>query len=534
MLLIVADDLGYSDIGAFGSEISTPNIDALVEKGRVLSNFYTAPSCSPTRAMLLTGNDQHMAGLGMMAEVRKRRFPGAESVLPGYEGVLREQVVTVAELLNDAGYKTILSGKWHLGKEEHQLPHNHGFEQYWTVLEGGSANFKQKEMGIFPGYPATFLRNGEPLELPDDFNATEYYTTKLIEATGTAAQENRPFFALAAYTAPHWPLQAPDRYLEMYRGKYDEGYQKVADARVSRMKTLGLLEEDFPDKAILDESPAWESLSKDEQARSAREMEVYAAMVAQLDHEVGRVIDHLKETGQYQNTFIMFISDNGSESKDHGKRVSQKWLDENFDNSLENLGRKDSFISYSKAWAQVSAQPFRGYKQTIQEGGIRVPAIVHYPAKFPAVGLTDMIMTVRDVMPTLLDMASVSAPLIEYNGRSVHPIQGRSQLKNLENSTRKNLEETVMGWEVDGNAALRKGIYKAVYSVTQPDLGWQLYNLKKDPGERNNLASQEQDVLVGLLEEWKYYAQSNNIALNRDLTPAEPVVVVVDKGESGS
>lgn len=532
ILLLVADDLGYSDIGAFGSEIATPHIDSLVAQGRMMTDFYSAPSCSPTRAMLLTGNDQHMAGLGLMAEVRKRRFPGNVPVLPGYEGVLRHQVVTLAQLLNDAGYKTILSGKWHLGKTEDLQPQNQGFEQSWTVLEGGSANFKQDEMGLFPNYPATFLHNGKPLELPEDFNATEYYTDKLIASTEAARKEGRPFFALAAYTAPHWPLQAPDRYLEMYRGKYDEGYQIIADARIGRMKELGLLPDDFPDRAVLDESPAWETLSAEEQQRSAREMEVYAAMVTQLDTEVGRLVNHLKRTGQYEDTFIMFMSDNGPESKDYDLRVGD-WIAENFDNSLDNLGRKNSFVTYPKAWAQVSAQPFRGYKQTIQEGGIRVPAIIHYPAKLAPGGSDEVFMSVRDVMPTLLELASVNPPGIEYQGRFVYPIQGRSHWSALYDASVQDRETGVLGWEVDGNAALRKGPLKLVYTVKEADRGWQLYDLAQDPGERNDLAEERPVELSRLLAEWQYYAQVNNIALNDDLTPALPLIETTSMARSG-
>lgn len=531
ILLLVADDLGYSDIGAFGGEISTPHLDSLVSQGRVMTDFYSAPSCSPTRAMLLTGNDQHMSGLGLMAEVRKRRFPGNVPVLPGYEGVLRDQIVTLAQLLNDAGYKTILSGKWHLGKADNLQPQNQGFEQSWTVLEGGSANFKQDEMGLFPNYPATFLHNGEPLDLPADFNATEYYTDQLIASADAARKEGRPFFALAAYTAPHWPLQAPDRYLEMYRGEYDEGYQVVADARVGRMKALGLLPEDFPNRAVLDESPAWETLSAEQQQHSAREMEVYAAMVTQLDTEIGRLVNHLKRTGQYEDTFIMFMSDNGPESKDYDLRVGD-WIAENFDNSLENLGRKNSFVTYSKPWAQVSAQPFRGYKQTILEGGIRVPAIIHYPDGLTPGGSENIFMSVRDVMPTLLELASVNLPGIEYKGRSVHPVQGRSRLSALQDASTQNREAAVLGWEVDGNAALRKGSLKVVYTVKDADMGWQLFDLAQDPGERNDLAEERPMDLSRLLTEWKHYAQVNNIALNDDLTPALPLIGIASKGET--
>lgn len=522
ILLLIADDLGYSDLGTFGGEIDTPNIDALAQEGLVMQSFYAAPSCSPTRAMLLTGNDQHLSGLGMMAEVRKRRFPEADTVRAGYEGYFRKEVVTVAELLRESGYQTILSGKWHLGLTPELQPQNQGFEESYTVLEGGSAQFKQKEMGLFPNYPATFLHNGEPMALPDDFNASVFYTDRLIEATEKARQQQKPFFAIAAYTAPHWPLQAPDEYLEKYRGHFDEGYQEVANQRLRRLKEMGLIGDEYPEVTQLESLPDWTAMTAEQRQRAAREMEIYAAMIDQMDTEIGRLLAHLKTAGVYDNTLVLFMSDNGPEPKDYDTRLSD-WVAANFDNSLENLGKVDSFVTYGEHWAAVSAMPFRGHKQTVREGGLRVPFVAHFPGRIAA-GSSERIASVRDLLPTLLDLTGVPSPGIEFAGRPIHPSLGRSLLPFLTGKEDpQSQHNAVFGWEVDGHAALRQGPMKLVYLAEGPEAGWRLFDVETDPAELNDLAGDQPETLQRLLAEWRHYAQLNNIALNADMTPALPV-----------
>lgn len=527
ILLLMADDMGYSDIGALGGEIDTPNIDGLVRDGRLLLDFHSAPSCSPSRAMLLTGNDQHMSGLGMMTEVRKRLYPGvpAEQIRPGYEGELRKDAVTIAELLRDSGYRTLIAGKWHLGMKPEQQPQRFGFEQSHVVLEGGAAHFKQAEMGLMANYSSTFLHNGEPMALPDDFYSTTFFTDKLIEGIDGAGREGKPFFAFAAYTAPHWPLQAPDTLLQKYRGRYDDGYQVIADRRLARLKAQGLMGEGYPEQAQLENVPDWNSLSLEERRRSARKMEAYAAMVESMDREIGRLLDHLKANGTYDDTFILFTSDNGPESVDREQPI-QDWVNRHFDNSLDNMGRVNSFIAYGKAWAQVSAQPFRGAKQSILEGGIRVPLVAHFPARFDS-GVSHELVSMRDIMPTLLELTGVEFPGIEYRGRLTLPVQGNSMLDHLNDGNSPILPGiSGLGWEVDGNAAIRRGSMKLVYSPRQLGEGWQLFDLSVDPGERKDLAAENEDLVNAMLADWRHYAQLNNIALTDELTPAIPVLDV--------
>ncbi|MFJ4110166.1 arylsulfatase [Pseudomonas sp. NPDC089758] len=525
ILLIVADDLGFSDLSALGSEIQTPNLDKLLTDGRLMLDFHAAPSCSPTRAMLMSGNDPHLAGLGMMAEARKR-LPAGVAVRAGYEGVLGSNVATLAELLHDAGYRTYISGKWHLGMQPAQQPQNRGFDQAYVLLEGGAAHFKQANMALQPNYSSTFRHNGDPIELPDDFYSTTWFTDRLIAAIDDGKASNKPFFAFAAYTAPHWPLQAPDKYLAQYRGRYDQGYEVIARERLARQRKAGLVPADFPLEPQLEGVPGWATLSEQQQRQSARTMEVYAAMVAALDAEVGRLVDHLRQTGELDNTLVLFMSDNGPEN---ATRVDPNWIKEHFDNRLANYGRRDSFLMIGSAWAQVSALPSRRYKMTTYQGGIRVPAFVYHPASIKA-GRSDEMASVRDIMPTLLQLAGAPMPGISYRDRAIVPPQGTSALDYLQGKdTRIHAHDEALGWEINGSASLRKGPMKLLWDATDSTPAWHLYDLSKDPGEHHDIAAAHPRQVSDLLRDWKAYAQRSNIAIDADGRPASPAMPLASK-----
>ncbi|MHB2051095.1 arylsulfatase [Pseudomonas hunanensis] len=521
ILLVVADDLGFSDLSALGSEIQTPNLDKLLADGRLMLDFHAAPSCSPTRAMLMSGNDPHLVGLGMMSETRKRLPAGAE-VRAGYEGVLGANVATLAELLHDAGYRTYIAGKWHLGMQPAQQPHNRGFDQAYVLLEGGAAHFKQANMDLQSNYSATYRHNGEPIELPDDFYSTTWYTDRLIDAIDQGKASNKPFFAFAAYTAPHWPLQAPDAYLAQYRGRYDQGYEVIAHERLKRQREAGLVPADFPLQAQLEGVPSWASLSDEQKRQSARTMEVYAAMVTALDAEVGRLVEHLRKTGELENTMILFMSDNGPEN---ATRVDPEWIKANFDNHLDNYGRRDSFLMIGSAWAQVSALPSRRYKMTTYQGGIRVPAFVYYPATIKA-GRSEELANVRDIMPTLLQLAGAPMPGVNYRNRDIVPPQGTSALNYLQGKDSQiHAHDEAMGWEINGSASLRKGPLKLVWDATDSKPSWHLYDLHKDPGEHHDIGAGHPEQVALMLRDWKAYAQRGNIAIDADGRPASPILV---------
>ncbi|AJA15827.1 arylsulfatase [Pseudomonas putida S12] len=521
ILLVVADDLGFSDLSALGSEIQTPNLDKLLADGRLMLDFHAAPSCSPTRAMLMSGNDPHLVGLGMMSETRKRLPAGAE-VRAGYEGVLGANVATLAELLHDAGYRTYIAGKWHLGMQPAQQPHNRGFDQAYVLLEGGAAHFKQANMDLQSNYSATYRHNGEPIALPDDFYSTTWYTDRLIDAIDQGKASNKPFFAFAAYTAPHWPLQAPDAYLAQYRGRYDQGYEVIAHERLKRQREAGLVPADFPLQAQLEGVPSWASLSDEQKSQSARTMEVYAAMVTALDAEVGRLVEHLRKTGELENTMILFMSDNGPEN---ATRVDPEWIKANFDNRLDNYGRRDSFQMIGSAWAQVSALPSRRYKMTTYQGGIRVPAFVYYPATIKA-GRSEELASVRDIMPTLLQLAGAPMPGVKYRDRDIVPPQGTSALNYLQGKDSQiHAHDEALGWEINGSASLRKGPLKLVWDATDSKPSWHLYDLRKDPGEHHDIGAGHPEQVALMLRDWKAYAQRGNIAVDADGRPASPILV---------
>ncbi len=333
ILLIVADDLGYTDIGAFGGEIDTPNLDRLAVEGMRLSNFHVLPTCAPTRAVLLTGVDNHRAGIGSQVITAEQKGK------PGYEGYLNSRVATLPEVLGAAGYRTYHTGKWHLGVEKSHGPHARGFDETFTLLAGGASHFADASP-LRPGGEARYLRNGKLVEsLPGNFYSSQHYTDLLLAWMERDRNSERPFFAYLAYTAPHDPLHAPPAYIEKYRGRYDRGWEELRRERFNRVQEKGLI----PAHHQLPPWPSvvkrWDSLSELEQANSARDMEVYAAMVDYMDEQIGRVYQWLEANGELDNTLIFFLSDNGANG--FPSRLYPGHDDEyhaRFDNSLENRG----------------------------------------------------------------------------------------------------------------------------------------------------------------------------------------------------
>ncbi|WP_084151274.1 arylsulfatase [Azohydromonas australica] len=505
VLVILADDLGYSDIGAFGGEIPTPNLDRLASQGRLLTNHYVAPTCSPTRAMLMSGTDNHLAGLGTMEEALR----GAPQLRgkPGYEGFLNDKVTLMPEALRRAGYHTYMAGKWHLGKEPDAYPAARGFESSFALLAGGGNHF-----GPVPGKPIiadrpTWVENTEKVTLPTGFYSSTAITDKLIGYIERNRADGKPFFAYAAYTAPHWPLHAPDEDIAKFKGKYDAGYEQIREARLARQKALGLLGPNVKPYSGIPPSkdfPSWDLLSPEDRAEEARKMEVYAAMVHNMDRNIGRLIDYLVKTGAYDNTLVVFQSDNGAEP-------SQSFIPNNAnnDNRLENIGRPLSNVGYGARWAEVSAAPFRLFKGWTADGGIIAPAIVRMPAQTQALPPVTVPTHITDVAPTILDVAGVKATATAADGRPLLPMTGDSLTALLREPTapRRFVERPVEG-ELFGGRFVRKGPWKLV-SVLPPfgDNTWELYDVQKDRYENQNVAAQHPDVIKRLAEDWDSYAK---------------------------
>ncbi len=511
ILLIVADDLGYTDMGAYGSEIRTPNLDNLAAEGLLLTDFYAAQTCSPTRAMLLSGTDHHLAGLGTMYggwdtnQVDQR----------GYEAHLNQDVVSVSSILRDSGYHTYMAGKWHLGGAPELQPPSRGFEQSFYLVQGGASHFSDRR-GLTEPVVVEYLENGEVTALPADFYSTPYYTDKMIGYIDQNRADGNPFFGYLAYTSPHWPLQVPTEDMDLYKGIYDGGYEKLREIRISRLRALGIIDEATVAAMAPLYITSWQELSADEQKVEARKMELYAAMVENLDRNIGRLINHLKETGEYENTFIMFMSDNGAEGNDIGTLGdNEEWIPRSFDNSLENMGKVNSYIHYGAGWAQASGGPFRDYKSFVSEGGIKVPAIIHYADLDYDGDMDEEMMSVKDLAPTLLELANTQHPGSIYKGREVFPISGKSLLPHLRNQQLPVYDaDDINGWELFGRQAIRQGSWKMVTQA--PPFGngkWQLFNLDDDPAETSDLAAENPGKVAALAVLWQDYKTRNNIIL---------------------
>ncbi len=520
ILLIVADDLGYTDLGCYGGEIRTPHLDALARVGILNTSFYTSSACAPTRAMLLSGVDNHRNGLGTMG-----RIASNQQDLPGYESYLNFNVVTIPRLLQANGYHTSMAGKWHLARsieDTNQWPDKRGFDRSFSLIEAGAGHFSDNQP-LLPGWEVTYAEDGVIVDsLPDYFYSTDFYTEKVIEYIDESASENKPFFSYVAYTAPHWPIQVPDAYIHLYKDQYKAGYEVLAQKRMERAKQLGIVEEAVSYSPLTPNVLPWESLSLDEQTESASIMEAYAAMVELLDSNIGKLIDHLKGNGLYDNTLIVFMSDNGAEGNSlWGIRNTRDWVAENFDNSADNIGRKNSFIFTGPSWAQVSSLPFKWYKTFSTEGGVRSPCIISYPKWEQNFGkINNSVISVMDLAPTFLEMAGIEHPTSEYEGKKIYPLDGTSLLDWLKGdmeSVRPN--EKAFCWELYGRMGVRKGNWKAVkYDAPYGTQDWELYNLKSDPGELKNLSESNSQKLEELKAAWHQYAEEYQVTLPSEKT----------------
>jgi arylsulfatase len=524
IVLIVADDLGYSDLGVYGSEIPTPNIDSLANAGMMLTQFYASMTCSPTRSMLFSGTDNHVAGLGVMGAAQNPAQQGQ----PGYEGYLNFRVASLANLLRDAGYRTYMTGKWHLGAEVENGPAARGFDRSFVSIDGAShlGGLSWNGPGLAP------YRDGEELvTVGDDFYTTRFYTERMIEyierdragsddSTGEAdalrGGDDGPFFAYLAYTAPHWPLQAPRESIARFESWYDEGYEALYQRRLERAKALGLAPPDFDGIPPIAGQPRWDELDAEQRRIEARKMEIYAAMVSDLDTYIGRFVDYLDAIGELDNTFVFFMSDNGPEAlrRDLSPLLS-RWVETCCDNSYQNLGAGDSYVMYGPNWARAGSAPFRGAKATAWEGGIHVPAFARFPGVVPEGARSDAFATVMDLLPTFLALGGAEHPGDSYRGRPVAPIRGKSLLPMLTGRADAAHEpDYYVGWELYGHRAVRQGDWRIVWDPSEGDsAAWHLFNLAEDPGEQTELRDAEPERLEAMRLLWDRYQRDSGVIL---------------------
>ncbi|EED21916.1 arylsulfatase, putative [Talaromyces stipitatus ATCC 10500] len=538
-LVIVADDLGFSDTSPFGGEIDTPNLYKLAMEGLRMTDFHTAASCSPTRAMLLSGTDAHIAGLGAMAE-RMKRFPDIFKDKPGYEGYLNFRVAALPEILQDNGYLTMMSGKWHLGLTKEVAPCSRGFTKVFTTLPGAGNHYNHEpQLYGVTEKPRAFLKGNKGLwmrddtfidgdtDLPKNFYSTNSFTDEMLSflQNRTEDEKNQPFFSYLAFTAPHWPLQAPPEVVKKYRGWYDDGPFALRDRRLKSLIINGLVPADVEPAPIhtLGTGP-WAKLSDEEKKKSSRAMEIYAAMVDLIDVNVGRAYSYLESTGELDNTFIIFISDNGAEGNLleavpilAGATMGDV-IKKFYDNSLQNLGNHNSFVWYGPQWASAATAPSRCVKSYTTEGGIRCPCIVRYP---PAVQsapgtISHKFTTVMDILPTVLDLTGISSPGNTFRGREVAPIRGRSWIPLMAAKDADvdvyDQDKDIVGWEQLGIAAVRVGNWKAVFLPPPRGEGkWELYDLSKDKGEIHDLAESHPEKMTEMIAHYETYFQESGM-----------------------
>ena len=498
IILIMSDDMGYSDIGCYGGDVETPNLDELAETGLRFTQFYNGARCCPTRASLMTGCYPHQTGIGHMTNT-PTNFTQHDLGISQYRGFLNHNCVTIAEVLKDAGYATLMTGKWHLGiSDKSKWPLQRGFDKFYGIIPGASNFFK-------PEYPRGITFMNDTVSVNDDnFYITDAFTDNAIRFIDESKKENseKPFFLYLAYTAPHWPLNAPKEVINKYQGKYLDGWTKLRETRFAQMKKMGLVDENW--KLTQQDSRDWNSLSDEKKKEMDLRRAIYSAMIDRMDQNIGRLTEYLKKEDIFDNTLIIFLNDNGACAE----------FSELGNGPAELLGTKEGYIlSYGRAWANASNTPYREYKHWIHEGGIATPFIVHWPNVIPSENNGKLISEygfLPDIMATFADVANATYPK-EYHGNKIVPTSGKS-LVPLFKGENKRIHTEPIFWEHEGNKAVRLGKYKLV-STWEKDVEtkWELYDMDVDRTEMNDLTEQMPEKVKKMSKMYDDWAAKNSI-----------------------
>jgi arylsulfatase/uncharacterized sulfatase len=504
VVVLLIDDAAMMDLGAYGGEARTPHIDALAAAGTLFTSYHTSPLCSPSRAMLLTGIDNHRTGVATIEEVLPQKQRGR----PGYGLRLEPGVLTVATRLKRAGYRTYMTGKWHLGHGPGDLPHAHGFDRSFVLDASGADNWAQKP--YMPYYrTAPWFEDDRPADLPEDFYSSKFLVDRMI-AYLDAQRDDAPFFAYVAFQAVHIPIQAPREFTARYEGRFDAGWTALREARWARAKERGLIPQDAPLAPMPERTRSWDGLSADERRMAAKSMAVYSGMIEAMDHHVGRLIAHLKERGDFERTIFVVTSDNGPEPSDpvHAPAMNVWMALNGYSWDVETLGERGSLAFVGPDWAAALSSPARLFKFTAAEGGLRVPFVVAGPGVAGA-RIQAAPVFVTDVAPTILDYAGVAATSgtgeIAITGRSLRPVlEGRAE--------RAHPVDAPVGVEVAGNAALFKGDHKIVRNAPPHGDGeWHLYDVAKDPGETADLSTAEPQRFAAMVTDYATYVKTMGV-----------------------
>ncbi|GAB4107886.1 arylsulfatase [Echinicola sediminis] len=496
IILIMSDDMGYSDLGCYGGEINTPNLDKLASNGLRFTQFYNTARCCPTRASLMTGLYPHQTGIGHMTNPPQSE--GHDYQLPGYRGALNEQTVTLAELLKDNGYQTLMAGKWHLGmSEESMWPLQRGFDKFYGILAGASNYFE-------PKFPRGITEQNDTVSIKDgNFYTTDAFTDKAMEFIAKSQTKSEaPFFLYLAYTSPHWPIQAPKEDIDKYRERYLEGWGKLREERHERMLEMGLIKEEW--RLSPQDSKSWDVLSEEEKEEMALRMAIYAAQVDRMDQNIGKLVGYLEAIHELDNTIILFMDDNGACAEGGpmgGGPASQLETKEGY------------FLTYGQSWANASNAPFKEYKHWIHEGGISSPLIVHWPngikedRKGSTVGQSGHL---PDIMKTFMDLTDAQYP-DQKNGMNLPRPAGESLLPLISGEGTMKRQKPLF-WEHEGNKAVRMDNFKLVMKWNnQGPQKWELYDMVSDRTELNDLAEAMPEKVSEMAEVWEQWARENQV-----------------------
>ncbi len=490
IVIMMADDMGYSDIGCYGSEIRTPNLDRLADNGLRFTHFYNAARCCPTRASLLTGLYAHQVGIGhMTSENESQRF---DLGYPGYRGYLNRSGVTIAEALKPAGYRTLMAGKWHVGTFEGMWPVDRGFDEFYGLIRGASNFFR-------PAPRKLLVRNRERIIPGEDYYTTDAFTDHAVQFVRESERDDdQPFFLYLSYTAPHWPLHAWPEDVQKYRGRYMVGWDRIREARLERLQQMGIIDRAW--KMTVRDAVPWETLSRSKKDEMDLRMAIYAAQVDRMDQNIGKLIEALLDLGELDDTLVFFLSDNGGCAE--GGMLGR--------GPLEILTTKDGYSqSYGQAWANASNTPFRTYKHWVHEGGIATPLVVHWPAGVSAKGeLRSEPTHLIDLMATALDVADAEYPS-EFSGNQITPLEGVSMVPAFESRP---LDREALYWEHEGNRAVRFGKWKLVAKNGGP---WELYDMGADRTETADLMPLEPEMGRRMIEMYTDWAKARNVLPGR-------------------
>ncbi len=523
IVVLVADDWGFTDVGAFGGEIATPHIDALALRGTRFTNFHAAASCSPTRSMLLTGVDNHRNGVGNLREAMPREHLGQ----PGYLGSMSRNVVTVATLLQDNGYRTYITGKWNVGSEPHNLPNRRGFDRSIVQGDTGSDNWVPTQRYLPHAATVEWFEDGKPANMPAEFYSSTYFVDRMLAylKADEAAGKGKPFFAYLGFQANHVPIQAPQAFIDKYRGTYKDGWDVLREQRRKSAAALGLIPADTK-MVRMRTTGDWNALSEGDKLYQQREMEIYAAMAEAMDHEVGRFIAHLKSTGEFDNTVFVFLSDNGAEGSDY--RDAQPWLWTQYSQDINRLGGKGGYGIPGPSWASASVSPLTGYKFYAAEGGIRVPLVIAGVAGGRSNQIAQALTHVTDIPPTLLELAAVPHPGSQYQGQAIEPLTGKSLVSLVKGDAQSvRSPNEPLGYELSGNKALFKGDYKL--AKNDPPVGdgqWHLYDIQRDPGETHDLQGEMPERFNAMQQDYLAYEKAHGVLpMPSSYSPSRAVLI---------